>query len=103
MARKFFYVCAGLFLLAGAFALGARSVGAQAPGDIAGYSVATGGVYHYVIQSNGDVWARYNPNGGTTSFADPPNYVGNFFGGPTPAKKMSMGQIKRQFDNGGGK
>jgi hypothetical protein len=34
MAKKFFYVCAGLFLLAGAYALGARSAVAQAPGTV---------------------------------------------------------------------
>ena len=33
MAKRFFYVCAGLFLLAGAYAMGARSAGAQAPGS----------------------------------------------------------------------
>jgi hypothetical protein len=33
-ARTFFYVCAGLFLLAGAYHLGARSATAQAPGVV---------------------------------------------------------------------
>lgn len=39
MAKKFFYVCAGIFLLVGAYALGARSAGAQLGGEVEGASV----------------------------------------------------------------
>ena len=33
MAKKFFYVCAGIFLLALSYHLGARNAGAQAGGN----------------------------------------------------------------------
>jgi len=34
MAKKFFFVCAGLFLLAGAYAMGARNAGAFGGGQV---------------------------------------------------------------------
>ena len=54
MAKKFFYVCAGLFLLAVAYAIGARSVRAQSGGSewfIEGGSTLSGA---YVVTASGE-------------------------------------------------
>ena len=53
-AKRFFYVCAGLFLLVAAYAMGVinRKAGAQAGATIVGYS--TGGPsaqHHYVCRA----------------------------------------------------
>lgn len=74
MAKRFFYVCAGLFLLAGAYAMGARSSQADS-GDpewfIEGGTAPSGA---YVVTASGEWW-RYVPSVGWL------NDVGNIFGG----------------------
>ena len=40
-AKAFFYVCAGLFLLAGAYAMGARSAQAQVGAVVSGFAYAS--------------------------------------------------------------
>jgi len=57
-ARTFFYVCAGLFLFALSYHLGATNAGAQAGASIVGFSAEGGGSTFSVITSNGDVWVR---------------------------------------------
>ena len=96
MSKKFFYVCAGLFLLALSYHLGASSARAQAPGNPV---VAVFGAGH-VITANGDI---YESSTGATC---PANWslCGNVFtGGPTPAEQDSWGQIKARYHKGGGK
>src|SRR5881296_3029084 len=89
-ARAFFYVCAGVFLLALSYHLGARSAGAQAPGNLV--VTAAGSL---VLTANGDV---YLP----TNFADV-NYehwtrMGNVFsGGPVPVQRESFGALKSRY------
>jgi hypothetical protein len=55
MARKFFYICAGMCLLAVTFQLGARSVGAQGVGSyvVGSFDVDTDPL---VIDAGGNMW-----------------------------------------------
>jgi hypothetical protein len=96
MAKKFFYVCAGLFLLAGAYAMGARSAGAQSGDGVAGvFSDGCNGMI--VLTSNGDVFVRPNQLC-SAPFNGPPVYAGNFWsGGPTPTGTQSLGQVKARY------
>ena len=55
-AKAFFLVCAGFFLLALSYHLGAQSATAQAGATGFGYAVY--GQYHYVITPSGDVYAH---------------------------------------------
>jgi hypothetical protein len=91
MAKKFFYVCAGLFLLAGAYALGARNAVAQAPSNPV---VAVFDASH-VITANGDIYSS------STGATCPGTWsiCGNvFFGsGPTPNSGQTFGGIKARY------
>ena len=91
MARKFFYVCAGMLMLALSYHLGASTATAQAGGSVV--VAATAG--NYVFTANGDV---YRP---VTWFPDPSQWAwaGNVFGsgGPTPALHESWGQVKARY------
>jgi len=91
MARRFFYVCAGLFLLAVAYALGARSAGAQPPGNpiVTVYSATNG--ESVAILVNGDVYTQSNLS------VSPWAHRGNIFGGATPALRQSWGQVKARY------
>lgn len=91
-AKAFFYVCAGLFLLAGAYALGARNASAQSPSNPVVAIRADG---YLVVTANGDVYYSVGAspeNGGVFT------HVNNVFsGGPTPAKQESWGQVKARY------
>jgi hypothetical protein len=89
MAKSFFYVCAGLFLLAGAYAFGARNAVAQAPGNSV---VATFDASHEIITANGDI---YVPSSGMCGTYYKCSNV--FAGGPTPAKQESFGGVKARY------
>lgn len=54
-AKKFFYVCAGLFLLAGAYAIGARNAGAQSSAMVC----AGVGRLPMAVGSDGQVFQMY--------------------------------------------
>lgn len=89
MAKKFFYVSAGMFLLALAYHLGASTATAQAPSNpVVAFSGQT------VITASGDVFFASNiPNG-------PWTLTSNVFGGgPTPALHESWGQVKARYQN----
>jgi hypothetical protein len=87
-ARAFFFVCAGIFLLALAYHLGARSAGAQAPGN----PLVSGDGYA-IYTANGDAYVRTNSSAPFT-FA----YAGNVFTGPpTPATQQTWGQLKSRY------
>ena len=90
-ARAFFYVCAGIFLLALAYHLGARTATAQVGSSNPVVAVESGNVY----TANGDV---YTP---TSSFPTP-QYVHccNVFTGPTPAAQPTWGQLKSRYRPG---
>lgn len=92
MAKRFFYVCAGLFLLAFTYHFGARSAAAQAPGNpVVGCGVAAyGGTYATVaVTANGDFYLLNNI--GT------PRYHGNIFGVPTATAPTTMGRVKDAY------
>ena len=93
-ARAFFFVCAGLFLLALSYHLGARSATAQVPGNpvvasIPGNSAFVGGA----ITANGDVY--------TTSISALDHgwtFRANIFaGGATQTQRESFGALKSRY------
>jgi hypothetical protein len=94
MARKFFYVCAGLFLLALSYHLGAQSAGAQSGSSVSGV-FADGCNGMIVMTPNGDIFVRPGQLCSQT-FSGPPVYAGNFWAGsgPTPIQRESFGSLK---------
>lgn len=95
MAKRFFYVCAGLFLLALSYHFGAHSVSAQAGATGFAYSVA--GMEHYVMTPNGDVFMRPQGNIAGPFSSSPATYVGNYWDGATPSAARSWGQVKDRY------
>jgi hypothetical protein len=98
-SRTFLNVSLGILALAAAYHLGARSAIAQAGGQLVGFTVTdlssearTGNVY--VITASGEVFSR-----GMNSVAGPGplNSLGNFWGGPTPARQESFGAVKARY------
>ena len=95
VAKRFFYVCAGLLCLALAYHSGARNAAAQGPGNTAvGISVASNG--------GGFVWAGITANG-DTYISDNSGYSwtreGNLFSGsgPTSGTQKTWGQVKLKY------
>jgi len=88
MAKKFFYVCGGLLMLALAYQLGATTATAQAPGNPI---VAASGTNSFVvaIAANGD--AYISQGGGNWG------HWGNVFGSPVPATQETWGQVKARY------
>jgi hypothetical protein len=101
-SRTFLNVSLGIFALALAFHLGARSVTAQSVGTIAGFSSVSGshcsGTFHIITES-GDVYGRDMVGGLCGNSIGPLSYVGNFWagGGPTPATQESWGSLKVRY------
>ena len=94
-AKAFLVVCAGLFLLALAYHLGARSAGAEVGGQIVGFTFTTGS-NAAVITANGDMYecaiSGWQVVPGSLISA------GNFWSGsPTPAQSISIGQLKAKY------
>ena len=92
-AKAFFYVCAGLLMLALSYHFGAATATAQTGNSIGGFTVWQG--LYYVVTPNGDVY--YNTpegtQGGTT-----PIPVGNFWGGTSVnVERHTLGQLKQRF------
>lgn len=82
MARKFFYVCAGLFLLVGAYALGAINAGAQGgESTVAGVAVMSDGSI-VVCTVNGDLYERKRELRGHGKFRDTATFAGNIWKKP---------------------
>jgi len=97
MARKFFYVCAGMLMLALSYHFGASSATAQAGSGISGFTVGDGpGVANaglYVMSLNGDVNFKH-----TSNMAAPPCLIGNFWaGGATASRQETWGQLKSRY------
>ncbi len=65
MAKKFFYVCAGLFLLMAAYHLGARSAEGQSANTLVDIAWRRADGYAYAVTSMGEIWAN-------------PGYCGSF-------------------------
>lgn len=91
MAKRFFYVCAGLLCLAVAYHLGASRASAQA-----GDRLVAGITYHgfdgrlYVVTQGGDVYRERPPTGEWVFFA-------NVFSAPTPATQSTWGSVKARY------
>lgn len=86
-ARAFFFVCAGILMLALSYHVGARSAIAQAPANpVVGIAAWNGAVY--VATSNGDTYILAGV---------PWASLGNVFGGPTPVERPSLGQLKTRW------
>jgi len=90
VAKRFFYICAGILCLALAYHFGAQSATAQGGGNPA---VAVNG--YVALAANGDVFVD-------SDFADPASFAhwaraGNIFTGPTPAFQPTWGQLKSRY------
>ena len=88
-ARAFFLVCAGLFLLALSYHLGATSATAQAPGNPV-VSVALDGGVALAVTSSGDTYA-------STNFGRTWGLFGQVFGDPTPVQQSTWGSVKARY------
>jgi hypothetical protein len=95
MAKKFFYVCAGLFLLALTYHLGAQSAIAQAPSNSVVGMDAASSTYANVITANGDVYRIDAGIGGGGALNA--TYRGNLFGAATPSSESTWGQVKDRY------
>lgn len=95
MARKFFLVAAGMFLLALSYHFGASTATAQAGSS--GFAIAVDGGTFYVMTPNGDVYSRVT-TGTSWRPENPLASLGNFWSGsPTPALHESWGQVKARY------
>ena len=95
MARKFFYVCAGMLMLALSFHLGANTAAAQLGNGASGVMfMGNGGVT--VMTTSGDTYWREVD--GNRKYFGPLANLGNFWSGaPTPALHESWGQVKARY------
>lgn len=91
LAKRFFFVSAGVLCLALAYHFGATSATAQAPGN-AVVAATANSLAEFAITANGDTY--FSNNAGTTW-----TFHGNVFGGslPTPAAQESWGQVKTRY------
>ena len=91
MAKRFFYVCAGLFLLALSYHLGAGSAVAQAPANpIVGMASPTNGSVT-VVTADGTVY------GNLGSYNTPFSIVGQVFGGAVSTTPRTIGSLKARY------
>ena len=93
LAKRFFYVCAGLLCLALAYHLGATSATAQAPGNPVVGVGGGGGDNRQVfvaVTANGDAFL-YSP--GNTNWQPAPNV----FGAPAPGQQSTWGALKMRY------
>jgi hypothetical protein len=90
-AKAFFFVCAGIFLLALAYHLGATNATAQAPSD-----PIVAADFYTVYTANGEAYVN-RTSGLTTS--GPWVHVGNVFtgGGPVSSQPQTLGQVKVKY------
>lgn len=97
--KKFFYMCAAILCLVVAYHFGATNAQGQAGSSTVGFSTVLYGTttYCYVMTSNGDVFSRETQGVNRPFTGAPPNYIGNYWDGATPAQHMSMGQLKVKY------
>jgi len=92
MAKKFFFICAGLLMLALAYHFGATTATAQAPGNpiVGTFDFLPGAV----VLANGDVYlsASGSPLQGW-------HWYSNVFAGsgPVPTPNSTWGQLKARY------
>jgi hypothetical protein len=124
VARKFFYIAAGMLMLALSYHLGARDAAGQSTPvieatsyDSGGFFAVFGGAWNQIDTHTGSVFLSYPlpvhaPVAGTGNdlllYENGDLYVyeglpgawvlkGNVFGGPTPALHESWGQLKSRY------
>lgn len=129
MARKFFCICAGMFLLALSYHLGARDAAGQSALTLDAWCYDSGAIYavfggawNQIDRHTGSVILSYPlpvsaPVAGTGNCivvykngdlyeneGSPGAWVlkGNILGGPTPALHESWSQLKSHFAPNGG-
>lgn len=92
MAKKFFYVCGGLLMLALAYHLGATTATAQAPGNpVVSAYFSNQNLANYAVTSNGDVYV-------STNSGQSYSRIGGVFGGaPVMTQEQSWGQVKARY------
>lgn len=92
MARKFFYVCAGMLMLALSYHFGFTTASAQAPGNpVVAIAHASGSTNVIAVTSGGDAYTT--PDYGVTWY-----HTGNVFsGGPVPTQRETWGQLKSRY------
>lgn len=88
MAKKFFYVCAGLFLLAGAYNLGATRATAQGTVGVP-VAMTSNGTIGLVVTSTGEIY-RSDNDGGSWYL------LSSIYGGSTNGTARSWGSLKVQ-------
>jgi len=110
MAKRFFYVCAGLLMLSGAFAIGANSVTAQiGPYDFTGITTNANGTT-IAMTAVGEIYAIGDMPIGIDSApyvnwfhlhrGDPHGewiYMGSVNGAPVSSEAESLGGLKSQY------
>lgn len=95
MAQKFFYVCAGVFLLALTYHLGARSASAQAPGNAVVAGTVANGTVPVAITENGDSYAAtFSSAIGSYQWFRTGNVFSN---SPTAVTPQTWGQVKATY------
>jgi hypothetical protein len=92
MAKKFFYVCAGILMLALSYHFGASSAGAQASGSsiVAAFvgDVQSEPYYAWAFTASGDVYGWRDGSWHLHS---------SVLAGPTPAQPTSFGELKARY------
>jgi hypothetical protein len=96
-AKAFFLVCAGLFLLALSYHLGATNVQGQAGSQVTGLSAAVwqGSYSYFVMTPSGDLYSKAGSS--STLNPGPPQFMGNFWDGATATEQSSWGQVKNRY------
>jgi hypothetical protein len=89
-ARAFFYVCAGVLLLALSYHFGATTATAQAPGNPVVGIMYGGGTSYLALTANGDAYLSGDV---ATTWA----FKSNVFRGSTPASQPTWGQVKGTY------
>ena len=110
-AKKFFYVCSGLFLLVAAYSVGARRADAQAGGQFAAFtstlSYPAGYPVPLAITASGDIYTRpvalqvdcqggvsWTPAAGGGCIEPGWVYMGNVLGGSIQVEGKTWSDVK---------
>jgi len=87
-------IALGILALAATYHLGARSAGAQAPGNqVVGVGIAaTQSLYGVMVTANGDVYTPTSSQGFCQW-----SLCSNVFAGPTPTTRETFGALKSRY------
>lgn len=96
MAKKFFYVCAGILMLLAAAALRSNNVAAQVSGQpVVGitYVPTVSPGYLVAVTANGDEYRRYLVDGSTGTW----HYYTNVLSGGVSTEAGTLGDVKAKY------